>query len=94
MIVILNALVSEMPLSVVDALLTEPLLLLKSEEVNPNWLWWTGDRKFVEVFFLLEKLFLTKGELQVSAGPEGLERAYEILQPYYLEVFLFTKFCH
>ena len=28
---------SEMPLSVVDALLTEPLLLLKAEEVNANW---------------------------------------------------------
>ena len=29
----------EMPLSVVDALLTEPLMLLKAEEVKANWNW-------------------------------------------------------
>ena len=34
-----NHWIPEMPLSVVDALLTEPLMLLKAEEVKANWNW-------------------------------------------------------
>ena len=64
-----------MPLSVVDALLTEPLTLLKAEEVKSNWNW-NVKRKKCSVLV----------KRQVAPGPEGMERAYELLQPYYLQV--------
>ena len=67
-----------MPLSVVDALLTEPLMLLKAEEVKANWNW-NVKRIWREKCSVLVKR-------QVAPGPEGMERAYELLQPYYLQV--------